>query len=1534
MITATNLLEALESWETTQDASQAVALLDAAEQALAAGTSTTTDWHRFLDATRLSAFLLALPDDAHRDRWAQVTVAAIDATNYTLEVMLDQRASRHPDRVFFQQGNTPASSGWTFERVRRRVRRIAAGLYALVPEPRVAIFASNGFDTACCDLACLAYDIVDTPLNVHFDVETLARIFDRMKTNVAITDTEGHYARLLEVREKTGGTFRILRTDHRASVEGEDAELGKVYAQLGQNDIEQILRDRPRLGLWDPATVMFTSGSTGEAKGVVFSQRNLVSKRFARAAALPMVGERELLLCYLPLFHTFGRFLEMLGMLFWGGTYAFAGNPSAETLLALMRRLQPTGLISIPLRWLQIHDHCIKQMQVEPDPHRQRGVFAFETGGRLRWGLSAAGRLEPKIFRFFHKMGVELCSGFGMTEATGGITMTPVGQYRDGSVGIALPLMKTRFSEKGELSISGPYVARYLDDDTPLEAEPWVATGDLFVEGEGGHLEIVDRIKDIYKNSRGQTIAPGRVEQKFTDVPGIKRVFLVGDGRDYNALLIVPDLEDPVVQGYDTEPLMRSYLRQIVIAANKDLAPYERVVNFAVLDRDFSADLDELTAKGTYRRKVIREHFEPVIKELYKNRYVELRVDSWTVRIPRWFFRDLTVLETDIVAVEGGLLDKHHDRFLRIRLGTEPKYIQIGDLEYEFDVDTLDLGLLARQPLLWAGNQALVAFAPCKDGWDVAMGSVSPRVLLPWERDDHESTDAGLDRVAGSARLREVHRVSKEALLSVGENARDATEQLVRMLKGLDARTACLVRRRLETLARHPDLEVRCLAYRNLLLDEDDCGPLLRSFVWAGLTFLDEQSIEVIARKRLERRRLEAFRQRLHGYRELLAWPATDATRTVFLDIFKLLSSLVIYHPEYYGAVREELVAWIRHEPDPRLAAAAERELLALAERFERGLAESCSDPACWEGRIVFQDGLAPQEVTQLQRILVGTSFLQESIVLATDDETCTIERIVPDGIWVSRISSLHQHSSYRVSINTDTGKHYELQIVIPEEIAREQVLQTIYWLISIRGYPFGQPVLPKFGCWRSDLGAIGLAYVSDLTVWERIRAFASFRIPGFAYPHPEAWHKLFVRGMAVFFEGWRAGGRRIVPGAVNPANVVVPEPDFREGTQILSLTDWREYDGPISLVNPLVRNFYVQTASHYPWCARHLDPSWVPEACVEALDTEEGTLFLRELARQLGDQRAPSGETTWSEVIERFLASIEEDPYVPMAVRCAVRRYEKWEQVNRKATNRAREHFVFEVQRLYGFDRFPEWTRYYLYGRTYFGSSSSKITEAFSRIVREMARNPARNPTSMIEISDLQALLDDPDDRTAFSRLVFPHMQPTRQLELLAVRHGEEQQVIVRTSISDVEGVGYDVREPLEPAEVGRLYRLYITAGFLSTISTQDRFLVILDDTEQVVGGLSYKSIEPGVIHLGGIVVSGFLRGRGLNSALLEDFCARMTSQGARAIETHFFARHFYLQRGFSVDQRYGGLVRFLDAETETPHRVEPALVPELFDD
>src|SRR5262249_35849223 len=146
-------------------------------------------------------------------------------------------------------------------------------------------------------------------------------------------------------------------------------------------------------------TIMYTSGTTGTPKGIRFSHRNVVFKRFARALALPEIGEDDVFLCYLPFFHTFGRFLELYGCVFWGATFCFLDSPALEALIQGMRRWRPTVFISVPKKWLQLHEAIAARASADDSTDAEiLEATRSLTGGRLRWGLSAAGHLEADVF--------------------------------------------------------------------------------------------------------------------------------------------------------------------------------------------------------------------------------------------------------------------------------------------------------------------------------------------------------------------------------------------------------------------------------------------------------------------------------------------------------------------------------------------------------------------------------------------------------------------------------------------------------------------------------------------------------------------------------------------------------------------------------------------------------------------------------------------------------------------------------------------------------------------------------------------------------------------------------------------------------------------------------------------------------------------------------------------------------------------------------------------------------------------------------
>jgi len=1484
---------------------------------------------KYLDLTSARSFLQALGGEPGLlDRWAETTFRMIRQAEYTLLDMFENRVREHPQKILFQDMSATAPVQWTYEQVGRRLREIAGSFYAMSEEdsapPRVAIYSENNIECASADLACLFYDILDTPINPHFNTDNLVEIFDDLAITIAVTDREERRKILAEIRRRTARTFRILTVAPAPKSENlKDGVLIEYAKQHPVRHFESLLEARRRRPLNEVATVMFTSGSTGRPKGVSFSSYNLTTKRFARAAALPDVGDDEVFLSFLPLYHTFGRYLELLGTIFWHGTYVFAGNPSADTLFTLFPVVNPTGFISVPVRWAQLYERCLEKSDQALGADRTNVIRSI-VGQRLRWGLSAAGYLHPRVFRFFEQAGINLSSGFGMTEGTGGMTMTPPGRYVDNSHGLPLPGIRLRLGPNNELQASGHYVAPYLEDKKPGDVIPtpenpetdyWLHTGDIFRRTANGYYQIVDRIKDIYKNNRGQTIAPRKVEDKFIGVPGIKRTFLVGDGRPTNVLFIVPDRSDTVLASALAEDNGREYYRRIVSAANADLAPYERVVNFAVLDRDFDPARGEVTPKGSFNRKRIEENFSGRIEELYLKPYLDLPGPGGTVRIPLWFFRDLGILEDEIIRDAHGLRDRNRKLRLPLRSTPRPRVWRVGDLEYEIQGTVIDLGIFARQPILWAGNPSLILFSPCKEGWDLPLEPVTDRVFLPAQRPRlPQSNEAAPPKNIRDANLLRLNENLVQVLFSGRKPLDGLLDELEKNFQEPDLRMTSLIRSRLRALAGHPVEDVRCWAYRLLLLDNPnvDYSRLLPAFVQSGKPFLNARSIEEIVSARLGKSRLDSLRRRMIAYRETLTWPANAVTRLQFERILRLFADLARVHPEFFGSVRAELAAWALHTAEPRLAASADRLLTRLSRDIESSRGKSASRTLTKENRLVFEDGLKPVEIRRLKKLLLGTTFLHESIRFAFGQDHFNPKDIPAAGVWISRAHSVSSFPDYRISLNTAAGLHYDLKLFLKGRPWTDREWRTILWSAFLADHPQEAGVMAPLGAIRLREGAVSRRYIGDLTLWEKIREVAGRRAGGAPLPEPAVWRKRYVEAMSVFFRAWRMSGRRIVPGPVSPVNVIVPQIEFQDQSVIASLDDRPAFRNTVSLVRPLVDRFYRRTAADYPWIREHVEFEWIFDACYNALGRDEAAEFFERLQTDLRSDPIDSPEgREILRLLTDYRIRFEKNYQIPLPGLNAVRAYQEWEAANPTADSRSRERKVLDLHRKYDLGRYPEIVRYYLYRQTYFAGRSEKEEELFDGLLTLMSENPKAPAVRHVELSDLQAALNDERDRAVFSRMIFPHLQPDRRLDVVVEGEEGAERVVVRSFLVDSRGETYTFGETSDPADIGRLYRLFYKENFPKVISQQDRHFILQDRQNRVVGGLCYRVMSRSVVFIDAVVVNARLKATGLGGAVVDDFCGRMAGQGYTTVLTHFFLPGFFLRRGFKLDKKWGALAK-----------------------
>jgi long-chain acyl-CoA synthetase len=1506
------------------------ALLENVEKIIANNDLNSIDrdtWSSFLEYTGKTNYLQALPDHAHRLRWSEAVFKIIQHTNFTLLDMFLQRVRENPEKQLFRNISLYSQTSFSYNYVNIYTREIASVFLSRREKPAVAIFCDNSVDSACCDLACMFYDILVTPLNTHSNSEILEWVFRQLDINIVITDTKARIEQLEKLKEKTGLDFDILSISQQAA-RSADMFLDGLCKQVDNDEIDALINSRKRFQLNEVATVMFTSGSTGMPKGVSFSQYNLVSKRFARAAALPKVGRDEVLLCFLPLFHTFGRYFEMLGTIYWNGTYVFTGNPSSETLLALFPKVNPTGFISIPLRWSQLYEKTIEEINKETDTRKHLQRIRNVVGANLRWGISAAGYLSPQIFRFFENNGIEICSGFGMTEATGGITMTPPGEYRENTTGIPLPGLRARLNDKSELEISGHYIARYLEDRKPgdiieypiaEEEDYWMPTGDIFTRSEEGYYTIVDRVKDIYKNVKGQTVAPRNVESKFQGVPGIKRTFLVGDGRAYNIIFIVPDHEDTLLIAANENDNIHEYFHQIVSAANKELAPYERVVNFAILDRDFSLDKGELTPKGSFNRKNIEKNFESLINDLYSQNEVILEYDGFQIVFPRWFFRDLGMLEDEIKLSDHGLFNLKNKTELIIHRSEEKDHVMIGDLEYELSSNRIDMGLFARQPLLWAANPMLINFCPCREGWDSSLKDISIQVYRPWDtlRDYKEEDLPDLSRVRDHE-LIECNMILSLIIFGDEKTALSGLERIEKSFTIVQDRLSELIRRRLETLARHPSEKIRCTAYKILLLEVPNVnyGKEFPSFLRSGLTFLNEESIEEIASTKLGKRRLGDLRRRLFNYRLMIDWPSDDVTREQFVKIFQLLINFVEHHPEYYSSIRAELASWILHKQDPELSKIAEEYFFKLSSNYEERLDKETSKKPVeeWEKLIYFEDTISNAERGKVVGLLAKTNFLKESIILAFDQQNFNIDNIEEKGIWISRLSTYRKIYRYRMSINMKTGKHYDLNTTFTDSPLSGESLEYIFWLAAISGYPYNPKVLPRLGCCLPEWDVRSIAYVGELSVWDRIRQLSGERTVVGDSINLNYWRKLFIEAFSTFFRGWRNSGYQILPGFVVPENVMVPVLDFQEGAVILSLSNIIKFKNTLSIIEPLHTNFFRKTIAHYPWCRPYLRIEWIFDALYDTLTKEEADKFIEKLSEDIKGQHFTSFDgRNFQEVLEEYVIERKNKFYVPLPLLNAIEKYGEWLKMSPLASPEAKDQTISELYRLYRLRRYDDIIRYYLYRYTYFAGKGREIEATFDALLEQIWKNPDTNVVNLIELTELQSKIKDKTDRSIFSRMVFPRFDQPEKVDIMKIGEQERGEFVIRTVITDKFGDTYDMRKAVDPTEIGQLYRLFYLEQYPKTISSEDQHYIVIDSQNRIVGGICYRIQEGGIAMIDGTVVFSPLKGRGIGTAMINDFIKRMSQKSIKIIKQHFIMADFFKKLGFKPDSRWGALVKII---------------------
>lgn len=1489
--------------------------------------------HHYLNLFRVSSFLQKIYEEK---RWEYLIHSLILGSSYTFDVLFKQRVEQYRRKKLFRIIRGKTTIDYTWEKTGEIVSGYSSAINSLLkklPEENrfVAFLLENSIEMVMLDLACLTSGIVNLMIPANSVIEHIAYILNQSRSAILFADDEKQLSKIRLIKNdlKYLKTVILLRGN---AAEDWVISFEKFRENASASEESQKIKIEPDT----LATLMYTSGTTGEPKGIMFSHMNIVYKRFCRAMAIPGIGDSDRYLAFLPLYHTFGRWLEMTGAIFWGAEYCFMENPSVETMISNMQLVQPTIFISIPKKWAQLYEYITARTDIEIDDE-EKIIYEVKqaTGGELKWGLSAAGYLPPDIFRFFQRYKVELMSGFGMTEATGGITMTPPFRYKDNSLGKALPGIEIKLGEDGEILIRGPYVMmNYYDQDKAdtFLPEGWLPTGDIMRMDDEGFIEIIDRKKEIYKNIKGETIAPQKIENLFRDFEFVKQVFLVGDHLPFNTVLIFPDEETPgsPLKTMD-EQQKQEYFSTIIVTVNNFLAPFERIVDFRLTHRPFNEDFNELTPKGTYKRRNIEKNFDELIQSMYRKDHLELSVKKYKVKVPNWFLREKGALSRDLIIRDDYIsIPKLELQVVLKCLDEEQNLFQIGNYIYSISSKQIDLQSILTNPIYWLGNIELTNFTG--DGifqWyrkreaekDILFIDTTKKLRIPAEiRNKFEKIKSAKELSLLGLHYAVIHLQSE--IKKDNESAADYFNEVLNDEINIPFRLASQLAFRPQL---NSDIEIRRKMFRaaSQKFRKENFKKLLQIYLDINPDLLNENLISHLNNVSRGNENLTEIESVLDNYVAGVN-SKTNLNQTAIPSLFKLLVSYGINHPLSYKQIRRLFLRYELYGSTEKIRALGNKSRLDLRIGLREWLGPNLKvaiDPETseeyrWEDVLVFDQDITEPDAAQIKKALVEKPVLREAVFLFSGGVLVRLHNILPAGVWISKLYELDDRTIYRVTVQTRYQGAFDITFHIYRNISPEKVEEEIKWIIIAGTEMKGERLAAKFGglweeynLWTEELSA-GESIAKFIQREYRKNKEASFE------KLRNLWKFFGWNAASAYFRFWKLAEYKYELESPSPEDIKVSPHDYQTGCILTSFAKRKKTESLLGFFMNFYNSFVKGTEEKYPFIKKASISNSIFSAIIEVEGYDNGVAIINRLKRELIKSDIELKQH-FLDRIDTFLHTIKIHGFLPKQLYFAVKRFHRWFALNTDASLSAQTEMLYELYDTYQlFDLEVEYpatrTRFFL--ETVFFDSPERFKSILRDIVKKQRNRIISREEALKLISGLNFEYELTEKEEFFlTRLGYPHLKPSDTAVLLKIKGQSANLPNLVVQIQDNDGVSYLIRHPINPKEISRLHQLFLEANLNVNFRPEHQYLVAVSDRGFIIGGLFYYRSDEETVHMEKIVVANRYRRKGISEGLMKELFNRLKGEKVKFITTGFFRPEYFYRFDFKIERKYSGLVKQL---------------------
>lgn len=599
---------------------------------------------------------------------------------YHLVSLLRERISQLSDRPVLCYANSKDGQDITWAELGRRVEDVALALISagLGVQEKVAIFSRNMPEWTIVDLAILWCKGVSVPVYPTNTPRQAAYIVRDADARILFAGEQEQFDAALDIAAENPNLERIVALDASIDLKGSEKacylqEFVKAQGGLAERDpaVQKELQHRlDNVSMDDLLTLIYTSGTTGEPKGVMLDYTNIGAAFQSHDTRLKLSHD-DVSLCFLPLSHVFERAWTYY-VLYRGAKNVYIRDQT--DIKKAMRDVRPTVMCAVPRLYEKMHAAIFAQVETAPEKKKKlfnwavgcaekrflleqegktpglmlklscaigeklvysklRGVL----GGRVRYLPCGGAPLASDINLFFQSIGIHIKVGYGLSETTATVSCYEDTGFKFGSAGNPMPGVEMRIGEENEIQVKADTVMRGYYNKPELTAEVftedgWFRTGDAGYIDETGNVVITERLKDLMKTSGGKYIAPQVVEGALIRDHFVEQVAIIADARKYASALIVPAFEAleeyahsigvkfenrmELLRHSDIQDMFHKRLEKL----QSELARFEKVKKFTLLNREFSLELGEMTPTLKLRRKVIMERFRKEIDAMYSSK--------------------------------------------------------------------------------------------------------------------------------------------------------------------------------------------------------------------------------------------------------------------------------------------------------------------------------------------------------------------------------------------------------------------------------------------------------------------------------------------------------------------------------------------------------------------------------------------------------------------------------------------------------------------------------------------------------------------------------------------------------------------------------------------------------------------------------------------------------------------------------------------------------------------------------------------------